>query len=46
MKEAGKTLIHDYTDKLWELINIFKGQGAAVMIIADTHIQKQRKRKS
>ena len=39
--EAGSALIHDYTDKLWELVQVFKGLNAAVMVLADTHAQAE-----
>ena len=37
-KEAGDALLYDYTDKLKELIEIFHGQRAQIMILADTHL--------
>ena len=39
--EAGSALIHDYTDKLWELVQVFRGLNAAVMVLADTHAQAE-----
>ena len=41
MGEAGSALIHDYTDKLWELVQVFRGSNAAVMVLADTHAQAE-----
>ena len=37
IEEAGDALIHEQTDKMSELTGIFRGQRAAVMVIADTH---------
>jgi hypothetical protein len=37
VEEAGTALVYDYTDKLWELVQVFKGLNAAVMVLADTH---------
>ena len=31
--EAGSAMIHDYTDKLWELVQVFKGSND----VASTH---------
>ena len=39
--EAGSALIHDYSDKLWELVQVFKGLNAAVMVLVDTHAQAE-----
>jgi exonuclease III len=39
--EAGSALIHDYTDKLWELVQVFRGSNATVMVLADTHGQAE-----
>ena len=41
MGEAGSALIHDYSDKLWELVQVFKGLNAAVMVLVDTHAQAE-----
>ena len=41
VEEAGRKLVYDYTDKLWELVNIFKGQRTRVMVLADTHTQTE-----
>jgi hypothetical protein len=39
--EAGSALIYDYSDKLWELVQVFRGSNAAVMVLADTHAQAE-----
>jgi len=41
VEEAGRKLVYDYTDKLWELVNIFKGQRTRVMVLADTHTETE-----
>ena len=41
VEEAGTALVYDYTDKLWELVQVFKGLNAAVMVLADTHTETE-----
>ena len=36
VQEARENLIYDFTDKLWELVNVFKSQRAVVMAVSDT----------
>ena len=39
VEEAGNRLIYEWTDKAWELVNLFKGQRARLMVLADTHTE-------
>jgi len=38
VEEAGRKLVYDYTDKLWELVNIFKGQRTRVMVAGGENV--------
>ena len=37
IKEASDKLVHNYSDKLWELVNVYTSLKTEVMILADTH---------
>ena len=36
--EAGKRLMYEFTDKLFEVVKMMKGQGAGIAVLADTHV--------